>query len=154
MSKRNVEGVVLKEEYAEPSEEELFGVGPSSEEAQEELLPKEEAQDQETQLVQDNESTPEATEEQKARSAQAVQDKRETVRRILDQMLSTQAEVTKLDLRLGNEDMVAGFWPSLDRKMPAVQESVYIQVKHLRESRVEKINDIGRFRAAITLMVE
>ena len=151
MSKRNVEGVVLKEEYAEPSEEELFGVGPSSEEAQEELLPKEEAQDQETQLVQDNELTPEATEEQKARSAQAVQDKRETVRRILDQMLSTQAEVTKLDLRLGNEDMEV---PSLDRKMPAVQESVYIQVKHLRESRVEKINDIGRFRAAITLMVE
>ena len=69
----------------------------------------------------------------------------------MDQMLSTQAEVTKLDLRLGNEDMEV---PSLDRKMPAVQESVYIQVKHLRESRVEKINDIGRIRAAITLIVE
>ena len=66
-------------------------------------------------------------------------------------MLSTQAEVTKLDLRIGNDDM---FVPSLDRNMFAVQESVQMQVQRLRDARDAKINDIGRFRAAITLMVE
>ena len=149
MSKRDVNGVVLNADNAEPepSEEDLFGGPPPTEESEEESV------DAGWRVCSGppSEFVQEATEEQKARRAKAVQDKRETVRKLLDRMLSTQAEVTKLDLRIGNDDM---FVPSLDRNMFAVQESVQMQVQRLRDARDAKINDIGRFRAAITLMVE
>ena len=111
-------------------------------------------------FVQENDATEET--KAKARRAKTVQDKkRETVRRILERMLNTQAEVTKLDMRLDNEDM---YVPSIDRLMetetetvpPVVQESesVYIHMQRLRDARDERLNDIKRFRAEITLMIE
>ena len=111
-------------------------------------------------FVQENDATEET--KAKARRAKTVQDKkRETVRRILERMLNTQAEVTKLDMRLDNEDM---YVPSIDRLMetetetvpPVVQESesVYIHMQRLRDARDERLKDINHFRAAITLMIE